>query len=113
MHLGLNWLNAAPFFILRTLLTYPTYTNLRVRNANFNISPPYYPSSFRSPFPFPFPPSALLPLLLLLSIALPPFASPFPSPFISFLCEFSLQMFSAPYSEFGWKIRFERSQGPH
>ena len=42
MHLGLNWLNAAPFFILRTLLTYPSYTNLRVRNANFKISPPYY-----------------------------------------------------------------------
>ena len=41
VHLGLNWLNAVPFCIFRTLLTYPTYTNLRVRNANFNSSPPY------------------------------------------------------------------------
>ena len=41
VHLRLNWLNAAPFYICRTLLTYSSYTNLRVRNSNFDSSPPY------------------------------------------------------------------------
>ena len=45
VRLRLNWLNAALFFIFRTLLTYTTYTNLRVRNANFDSSPPYYIST--------------------------------------------------------------------